>query len=174
MSNEDRGYRRLEQLLQSREFQDYIEKLRLQDEFQRIVAVNLVLNKFNLLSKYGYLIGKYIEEGVVDKSLITEPIRVVQGNRGTISLVLSHDVSRQEINQYLDDHWSTAIKPLLPGFGESIRQEIPSTKRDENIISDYLNKKRNSLTNQGIALKNSVSIAHVNRVIKRHKQSHHK
>lgn len=171
MKDKDRGLRRLQQLLQTKEVQDYIHAIRNKDEFQRIGAVSFFLIKYNILSKYGYLVSNYIENNVFDANLVTEPIKVIQNKNGSVSLSLSHDVSRSEVDQFLNSHWRSDIKPLLPGFSETVRQETPSTKRDEAIAEDYISKKKTYLTNQGIAIKHSVSLAYVGRVIKRYKDS---
>jgi len=173
MTTEIRGIKRLQVLLNSKQFLAEIERIRAMDEFQRITEVPKLLQKYGLLSKYSDVVGEYIESGgALDTKLVREPVTITKTDTGRLLLVLSHDITQADLIKFINTHWASDIEPALPGHGHRKRQEVPSIGRDERIYEMYLRKKEFGLTNQGVAIRNNVSLSHVTRVVRQYKKSH--
>lgn len=173
MKHDVRGLQRFHALCKSKEFLADIEKARQMNEFTRIGHVPWLLQKYNLVSGLGPVLDKYIEQGVVDEGVVSDPVRIMKHEGGAVSLTISHDITAAEFKKFIDRRWKSDIAPKLPGYtGRLVRQETPSPLRDEAIIESWLDKKKTGKTNIGIALEHNVSVAHVNRVIAQYKQSH--
>lgn len=176
MTHDVRGMEKLKALLDSRDFIADVEHIREMDEFARITHGTRLLVKYGILAKHSNIIHEYIETGIFDESLVREPVRVefVDTKLGTkgLALIISHDASATDVKGFIDQNWKNVIKPMLPGEGKQVRQEVPSLLRDEAIIESWINKAKTGKTNLGIALEHNVSVSQVNRIIARYKQSH--
>lgn len=173
MTTDIRGIKRLQVLLNSKQFLAEIEQIRAMDEFQRITEVPKLLQKYGLLSKYGDVVGEYVESGgALNMKLVRESVSITKTDTGRLSLVLAHDITQADLIKFINTYWRSEIEPALPGYEHRKRQEVPSIGRDERIYEMYLRKKELGLTNQGVALRNNVSLSQVTRVVRQYKKRH--
>jgi hypothetical protein len=130
-----------------------------------------IMHNYNIPVKYQDVMKFYIEENELDFSLISEPVLVDVSNG--VSLRLSRDTIKEELLGYIEEHWSDEISPALEEVNMERRERLPipyHPEQDRQIYTDYLNKKKLGLTNQGVATRNNTNITKVKRVIERFKR----
>lgn len=172
MSNQPRlrGWRRLEELLESQEFLADIEAVRSHNEFQRVVDAPYIAQKYNLPTTLTRVIANYIETGNLDELLVDDYVRVDSSGAG-VSLKLSFDINQEQLLQFVKTKWSSAIEPQLnKKFGP--REKVYAAyypKRNEEIYRDYLELEQRNRTFAYLMTKYDLSKAQIYKIIRRQK-----
>lgn len=170
MSNQSkpRGWRRLEELLESKAFLDDIKAIRRHNEFQRVVDAPYIAQKYNLPTTLTRVIANYIESNSLDDLLAEDYVKVDGSGRGVV-LRLSFDINREQLLQFVSTKWSSAIEPELnKKFGP--REKVYAAyypKRNEEIYRDYIDLKKHNRTFAYLLTKYGLSKAQIYKIIKR-------
>lgn len=163
-----RGKELVKDLLVIPNVQEYIQRER---DNPRPDSLWRIMQAYDIPAKYQDVMQWYLEEDELDFSLTIEPVELYEGNG--VALRLSRDIIKEELLDYIDEHWGDEIAPALERMNMAPRERLPvpyNPEQDRRIYLDYLNKKTLGLTNQGVATRNNTNIAKVKRVVARFKR----
>ncbi|MDB5162661.1 MAG: hypothetical protein JWN28_268 [Candidatus Saccharibacteria bacterium] len=164
MSEDVRGLELLRQLKNDRDFCLSIELVRHSGGvYAQAASASLILEKYHLPSTFWEIISYYIETDVWDESLIGEYVSIEANPKGTVSLVLAHDITVNELKAYIDKYWRSSIKPGLDAYALDRRKRIitkPLSDRDRDIRADI----DAGLSNIVIASNHEVDVKTVGRI----------
>jgi len=164
MNKDIRGLSDLMLLLKDKDFQADINSHRdVKNEYARIARTSLILEKYHLPSTFWAMVEHYVDKNILDETLIGEYVRLETSSKGTVSLVLSHDITQPELLSYIKKHWKTDLKSKLDSYALDRRGRLnakPLSQSDKDIITDIIA----GLSNINIASKHGVDIKTVGRI----------
>lgn len=170
MSNrpKPRGWKRIEELLESSEFLADIEVSRGHNEFQRVVDAPYIAQKYGLPTAMTRAIANYIETGYLDDLLVDDYVKVDTEGVG-VTLKLSFDINQEQLINFIKTKWSSDIEPQLnKKYGP--REKVYAAyypKRNEELYQDYLELKKHKRTIAYLMTKYELSKSQIHKIVKR-------
>lgn len=163
----ERGLNRLNELLATDPFILDVEEIRKLSDFERVPHYGRILLEYKLPSTFYHLVAKYVEDGEIDENLIGEYVRLDTTNG--VSLKLSFDTTSDYLKKYINDNWTTTIKPALVSISGEKRRANSSyfPERDRAAVKDFLNRKSSGMTVAKIAAKHGISESQLRRTAKK-------
>ena len=131
-----------------------------------------VMQKYQIRSWLKPVLANFLDIGVVDASLAEDPVRICKDNAyADTHLVLAHDLTLPILKRYLDDNWTSNIRPRMHPFKTERHTVEAFPKLRQDIYNEYLNKRASGMTIRAIAYKYNVSESTVKRIITVKKKS---
>ena len=165
-----RGWKRLEELLEAEEFKKDIEMTRTHNDFLKAVEIPYLISKYKLPTSFHRILANYVENDYLDPLLADDYVRIDTSGEG-ISLKLSFDINQEQLLKYITTKWTSDIEPVLNGkFGP--REQVYAAyypRRNEEIYLEYKTLKERGKTISYLLTKYGLSKAQIYKIVKRQK-----